>query len=129
MDFLLVSNNSSREPQKSRLPLALSDDQRSKRARIASGFAVHLTVLQQFSGINTVIVYGSVYAREAAEGELAELMTSLINLEQIIATLISGYLLVSLGRKTILVYGALCQGLSCLLITIGFHLKLTVGLQ
>lgn len=87
--------------------MALSEDQRSKRAKISSGIAVHLTILQQFSGINTVIVYGSVYAKEATNGELAELMTSLINLEQVIATLISGYLLASIGRKTILVYGAL----------------------
>lgn len=56
-------------------------------------------------------------------------MTSLINFEQVITTLVSGYLLASLGRKTILVYGSLFQGLSCLLITIGFQLKLGVGLD
>lgn len=42
--------------------------------------AIHLTVLQQFSGINTIIVYGSVIAKEAVTGELAELTASLINL-------------------------------------------------
>jgi hypothetical protein len=54
-------------------------------------------------------------------------MTSLINLEQIIATLISGYLLASFGRKTLLTYGALFQGLSSLLIMIGFQLKISAG--
>lgn len=82
--------------------------------------ALHLAIMQQFSGINAVAVYGGKIAGKATGGELANLMPSLINLEQVLATFVTSYLLTKLGRRTILLYGALFEGIACGLIMIGF---------
>ena len=68
--------------------------------------ALHLAVMQQFSGINAVAVYGGSIASKATSGELALLMSSLINFEQVLATFVTSVLLKTFGRRTILLYGA-----------------------
>ncbi len=64
MDYLLVSNQQEESSFKqNRLSIDQRDDHHSLQTLKTSGIAIHLTILQQFSGINTVIVYGSVYAK------------------------------------------------------------------
>lgn len=50
-------------------------------------------------------------------------MSSLINFEQVLATFITSYLLTKFGRRTILIYGSLFEGISCALVMIGFFVK------
>jgi MFS family permease len=50
-------------------------------------------------------------------------MPSLINLEQVLATFVTSYLLTKFGRRTILLYGALFEGISCGLVMVGFFIK------
>jgi MFS family permease len=85
--------------------------------------------MQQFSGINAVAVYGGDIAGKAVSGELALLMPSLINLEQVLATFVTSYLLTRFGRRTILLYGALFEGIACGFVMIGFFIKDTSGGQ
>ena len=79
--------------------------------------------MQQFSGINGVAIYGGKIAGEATSGELALLMPSLINFEQVLATFVTSYLLTKFGRRQILLYGALFEGIACGLVMIGFFVK------
>lgn len=79
--------------------------------------------MQQFSGINGVAIYGGKIASEATSGELELLMPALINLEQVLATFVTSYLLVKFGRRTILLYGALFEGIACGFVMIGFFIK------
>lgn len=69
--------------------------------------AIHLAALQQLSGINAVAVYGGDIAAKATSGELALLMPSLINIEQVLGTFATGLLLMKFGRKTILQVGTI----------------------
>lgn len=82
-----------------------------------------MAALQQLSGINAIAVYGGDIASNATSGELALLMTSLINLEQVLGTFATGLLLVKLGRKTILQVGTMLEGIADLLVAVGFFLK------
>lgn len=50
-------------------------------------------------------------------------MASLINFEQVLATFVTGILLVKLGRKTILQFGSFFEGVGNLLVGIGFFIK------
>lgn len=50
-------------------------------------------------------------------------MPSLINFEQVLATFVTSYLLTKFGRKTILLFGALFEGIACGLIMIGFLIQ------
>lgn len=84
---------------------------------------MHLAALQQLSGVNAIIVYGGDIASSATSGELSALMPSLINFEQVLGTFATGILLAKFGRKTILQVGTLLEGISCVLVGIGFFLK------
>ena len=53
-------------------------------------------------------------------------MPSLINLEQVLATFVTGMLLAKFGRKTLLQAGIVGEAISCLLVAIGFMLKKTI---
>lgn len=86
--------------------------------------AIHLAALQQLSGINALAVYGGKIASKAVSGELALLMPSLINFEQVLGTFATGLLLMKFGRKTILQFGTFFEGLADLLVAVGFFIKL-----
>lgn len=85
--------------------------------------AICLAAFQQLSGVNAIVVYGVDIASKATSRELSALMPSLINLEQVIGTFITGILLSKFGRKSILLIGAVFESVSCALIGIGFYLK------
>ena len=78
-----------------------------KDIKITIIIAIHLAIMQQFSGINAIVVYGSKIAVSATTGELQLLIPSLINSVQVITTFFTGYLLSKFGRKTLLTQGAL----------------------
>ena len=79
--------------------------------------------MQQFSGINAVVVYGGKIAEQATSGEMALLMPSLINLIQVLTTFFTSYLLTRFGRKILLLMGALLEGVACAIVMIGFFIK------
>jgi SP family arabinose:H+ symporter-like MFS transporter len=84
--------------------------------------AVHLALLQQFVGISAV----ATYAREIAEGSLSSfkpVLPSILNLEQVISTLLSSFLLTKYGRKTILQVGTLGAAVANVVITLGYYLN------
>ena len=84
--------------------------------------AVHLAVLQQFVGINAVIVYGSEIVSKVFPS-LANLIPVFLNLEQIMGGLLSSYLLTKFGRKTLLQFGTVCAAFCLLIIALGFFIQ------
>jgi len=70
-----------------------------------------------------VAVYGGEIASNAVTGELRELMATFVNFEQVLGTLVTGFLLFKFGRKTIVQYGTLLEGAANLLVAIGFFIK------
>jgi len=79
--------------------------------------------MQQLSGINAVIVYGGKIAQSTTTGELALLMPSMINSVKVIAAFFTSWLLTKLGRKTLLVFGSLFEGIACAIVMIGYFIK------
>ena len=110
--------------------LALNDDKRKtdcsylekSKTNIATFVAIHLAIFQQFCGINAVTVYGGDISGSAVP-DLKKMMPSLINLVQLLPVFVTSYLLSKFGRKTILQFGALCQGTACGIIGVGFLIK------
>lgn len=98
-------------------------DNNSVSSKVPIIVAFHLAIMQQFSGINGVAVYGGKIASQATSGEIASLMPSLINFEQVLATFITGYLLSKFGRRTILNVGSLFITIACTLVAVGFFMK------
>ncbi len=84
--------------------------------------ACHLAVLQQFSGINGVVVYGGEIAGQAFP-DLQNILPSIQNLEQVLACLVTSYLLSRFGRKTLLQFGSLGSAIANGFMAVGFFLK------
>jgi len=89
--------------------------------KIAIFIALHLALLQQFVGINAVVGYGGDIAGSAIPS-LKTIFPMLINLEQVLTSLIVSYLLKSVGRKTILQIGTIVGAVSTGIIGIGFFI-------
>jgi hypothetical protein len=89
------------------------------KINITTIVAIHLALLQQFSGINAVGLYGGEIAGQALP-DLAFYLPSFINMEQVLAVLVTSYLLSKFGRKTLLQFGAIGSAFSNGLIAIGF---------
>ena len=70
-------------------------------------------------GINSVVGYGSKIVGEVIP-DYKNLIPVFLNSEQVIAALVTTYLLAKFGRKTILQIGTLVAGLSLVLIAVGF---------
>ena len=83
---------------------------------------MHLAVLQQFVGINAVIVYGSEIVSKVFPS-LANLIPVFLNLEQIVGGLLSSYLLTKFGRKTLLQLGTVLAAFCLLIIALGFFIQ------
>ena len=69
-----------------------------KGAKLRNKMAIHLASLQQLIGINSVIAYGAKIASEILPS-LETAIPSILNLEQIICTIFTSYLLSKFGRK------------------------------
>ena len=94
-----------------------------KDLKITVVIAILLAVMQQFSGINAIVVYGTKIAESAVSGELKLLIPSLINLDQVITTFFTSYLLSKYGRRSLLLMGGLLISLACAVVMVGFFLK------
>ena len=95
----------------------------SRRRRWTTG--LHLTVLQQFIGINAIVGYGTKICAQILPS-YRSFIPIFLNLEQFIAAFFTTYLLSKIGRKTILQTGTIVITLALLLISIGF---LSQGLE
>lgn len=80
-----------------------------------------MALLQQFVGINAVVAYGGEIA-ESAIPSLKSIFPMLINLEQVLTSLIVSYLLSRIGRKMILLIGTIVGAISTGIIAIGFFI-------
>lgn len=89
--------------------------------------AIHIAALQQISGINAFVIYGQDIAAKSVSGELAALIPSITNFEQVMGTFLTGFLLLKFGRKTILQFGTIMAGVSNILIFVGFMLNSRLG--
>ncbi len=89
--------------------------------KITVFIALHLALLQQFVGINAVVGYGGDIAASAIPS-LKSIFPMLINLEQVLTSLIVSYLLASVGRKKILLIGTMVGAISNGIIGIGFFI-------
>lgn len=78
-------------------------------------------MLQQFVGINAVVIYGTGIAQDVLP-DLAKIIPVVLNLEQTLASLLTSYLLTRLGRKIILQVGTLVSAICLGLIGIGFFI-------
>ena len=67
-------------------------------------FALHFAVLQQMTGVNVVVVYGSEVVAEFRP-DLKHMLPVLINLEPLVMAVMTSYLLSKLGRKIIIQVG------------------------
>lgn len=82
-------------------------------------------MLQQFVGINVVVGYGTSIAAAVFSDypKLVNFIPVLLNLEQVITSLMCGYLLARIGRKKILQSGTFMGMVSLILIAAGFLIK------
>ena len=94
--------------------------EKGKKVRIM--LAIHLAVLQQMVGVNSVVAYGTEIAAETM-ASLTRIIPVLLNGEQIVASVVSSFLLSRYGRATILNLGTLAAALSLTLIALGFIFK------
>lgn len=83
---------------------------------------IQLAILQQFVGINAVVIYGTEIASSVLP-DLKNLIPVILNLEQTLTSLLTTYLLTRLGRKQILQAGTGVATVSLIMIGIGFFLK------
>lgn len=121
MDLGRLENNSSIVSADSLAPS--NNKTMVKRNNLRFAVAIHLAMLQQFVGINAVVIYGTEIAKSALSAKFAPLIPVVLNLEQTLASLITSYLLTRLGRKIILQAGTLIAAICLLLIGIGFIVK------
>ena len=84
--------------------------------------AVHISLLQQFVGINVVIAYGP-HVMEMVVPSLKAVIPIIINLLQVIAVAPTIVLLKKFGRKTILQAGTIICGSALGMISLGFFLN------
>jgi SP family arabinose:H+ symporter-like MFS transporter len=77
--------------------------------------------LQQFVGINAVVMYGTKISEKVLP-KLTKVIPVILNLEQVLGCLVTGYLLMRLGRKQILQFGTVTGVISLLMISAGFFI-------
>lgn len=82
--------------------------------------ALHLSALQQFSGVNAIAIYAGNITSSVTSGTLGLLMPSLINFVQALGTFSTGLLLSRFGRKTVLQFGCLFEAVANIFVAIGF---------
>ena len=91
--------------------------------RVAMLIAIVLAVFQQITGINSVLYYGPEIFKDAGAGTHAALVqTVLVGVVNVGFTFVAIFKVDRLGRKALLVFGALCMGLSILLVALSFQL-------
>lgn len=82
---------------------------------------MHLNILRQLVGINVVVAYGGNIVKQAVP-DLKPIAPAILNFLTLLGAVLSIYLLVRFGRKTILQAGTFILTCSLLFITIGFFI-------
>lgn len=103
-----------------------SDDRTKHGKKLRVVTAIHLALLQQFVGINSVIAYGVEIVAKAMPS-LSNIIPVILNLEGVLASFVASLLLARLGRKIILQAGTLVSALSIMAVGIGFMVKESNG--
>ncbi len=92
--------------------------------RMALIIGVSLAVLQQFVGINTVIYYAPIIFKKTGFGAAGALgATVWVGAINFIFTLVAIWLIDKIGRKALLLYGAVGMGISLFMIGLLFEMK------
>lgn len=82
-----------------------------------------LMIFQQFSGVNTIVLYGSDIFAQAANGMAPGDCMIIIGIIQLVAVFISTLLVDRLGRRILLLSSIVCLCLSMLVLGVYFYLK------
>jgi hypothetical protein len=90
---------------------------------IPTVMALHVSALQQLSGINIASIYAENISKEVASGEFALIMPTIINLLEFLGTFFSFFLLHRVGRRTILLYGSVIAGVANLVVMVGYFTR------
>jgi len=94
-------------------------------ARAALVVGVGLAVLQQVTGINTVIYYAPTIVEEAGigSGSSAILAAVGVGIVNVIVTIIAVRVINQLGRRPMLIGGVICMVLSLVMLAVAFELE------
>ena len=82
-----------------------------------------LVFFQLFSGVKCLSTYGTQIAEESMSGELRLLFPSLISFAFFVCALLSSWLMVCFGRRTILLASSSSLTLILLSVFLGFYLR------
>ncbi len=95
----------------------------SKRVRPALLAGVGVTIIQQITGINTIIYYAPTIFKFAGIGsdKAALLATTWVGVVNVLMTFVAIYLLDKVGRKPLLLFGLSGMIVSLIFLGIGFH--------
>jgi sugar porter (SP) family MFS transporter len=96
--------------------------------RMALIVGVTLAILQQFVGINTVIYYAPIIFKRTGFGSASALgATVWVGAINFLFTLVAIWLIDKIGRKALLIYGAIGMGISLFMIGLLFEMKAFSG--
>ncbi|MCP5505295.1 MAG: sugar porter family MFS transporter [Chlamydiales bacterium] len=95
----------------------------SKKVRAALLAGVGVTIIQQITGINTIIYYAPTIFKFAgfASNKAALMATLWVGVVNVLMTFVAIYFLDIVGRKPLLLFGLGGMSLSLLVLGIGFH--------
>lgn len=95
----------------------------SKKVRTALLAGVGVTIIQQITGINTIIYYAPTIFKFAgfASNKAALMATLWVGVVNVLMTFVAIYLLDIVGRKPLLLFGLGGMSLSLIILGIGFH--------
>jgi sugar porter (SP) family MFS transporter len=94
--------------------------------RVAMIIAIVLAVFQQITGINSILYYGPEIFKDAGAGtHAAFVQTVLVGIVNVSFTFVAIFTVDKLGRKALLVFGALSMGLFIFLTALSFQLGLS----
>jgi SP family arabinose:H+ symporter-like MFS transporter len=94
--------------------------------RVAMIIAIVLAVFQQITGINSILYYGPEIFKDAGAGtHAAFVQTVLVGVVNVGFTFVAIFSVDKLGRKALLVFGALSMGLFIFLTALSFQLGLS----
>lgn len=102
----------------------------SKKVRPALLTGIGVTVIQQITGINTIIYYAPTIFKFAGAGsnKAALLATTWVGVVNVLMTFVAIYLLDKVGRKPLLLFGLGGMAVSLIVLGIGFEQTVSQGL-
>ncbi|MCB1085320.1 MAG: sugar porter family MFS transporter, partial [Chlamydiia bacterium] len=102
----------------------------SKKIRPALLAGIGITIIQQITGINTIIYYAPTIFKFAGFGsdKAALLATTWVGIVNVVMTFVAIYLLDKVGRKPLLFFGLGGMVVSLAVLGIGFHQTVSAGL-